>query len=388
MTFIVRHIVRSPFKSLLTFLTATFFIVATGWLSEAIYRAENEIDRLFSTTIVRAEIRQLNPFDEPPQNADIISYRLADYILASQYTQNVFAEAAFQYGLAPLLAFSDMQLFAQAHSRNIRDELPGGERILADNTPIGHFEVIFADGLTETDFTFTQGSPIPIILPHSSPQNLPLIRNLPTKKIGYHNRNITHHALQDAILLPQAALAYIFEDAVSYSTLTFEINPTHNREIAHVNYQLRRTVSRRDSGTVNLTLVLFDSELHNVVGAMERQITLLTMLYPVAIGISIAIAIGLSALLMLQNAKNAAIKRILGSTKLKTQITFSSEILILCIGGLLLGIIIVAIPNWNLPLPQSITLSALYLTGTILGATIAAILITNRPPLELLQVKE
>ena len=58
-----------------------------------------------------------------------------------------------------------------------------------------------------------------------------------------------------------------------------------------------------------------------VVIPMEQNLSLLKLLYPVAIVLSAIMGLGLLLLLMLQNAKVVAIMRVLGTSKNKSRTT-------------------------------------------------------------------
>jgi len=53
---IVQHICRAPAQSALRLFVAMFFIFTLGWISESITRTNDEIDRLYDTTIVWGEV--------------------------------------------------------------------------------------------------------------------------------------------------------------------------------------------------------------------------------------------------------------------------------------------------------------------------------------------
>ena len=56
--------------------------------------------------------------------------------------------------------------------------------------------------------------------------------------------------------------------------------------------------------------------------------------------------------------------------------------------GLALGLVLLMILGWGFGLTSSLFLAALYLAGAAAGMIMGAVVVTNRPPLELLQVKE
>jgi ABC-type antimicrobial peptide transport system permease subunit len=121
---------------------------------------------------------------------------------------------------------------------------------------------------------------------------------------------------------------------------------------------------------------------------MEQNLSLLKLLYPVAIVLSAIIGLGLSLLLMLQNAKVAAIMRVLGTSKKKSRTTLCAEQTVVCLLGLAIGLVVLAILGWGFGFASSLFLAWIYLAGTSIGTVVGTTIVTNRPPLELLQVKE
>ena len=125
-----------------------------------------------------------------------------------------------------------------------------------------------------------------------------------------------------------------------------------------------------------------------VVIPMEQNLSLLKLLYPIAIALSAIIGFGLSLLLMLQGAKVAAIMRVLGTTRAKSRATLCTEQAVVCLFGLVLGLAVLAAMGWGFGFVSSLGLAAVYLAGAATGSVAGAVVVTNRPPLELLQVKE
>jgi len=173
-------------------------------------------------------------------------------------------------------------------------------------------------------------------------------------------------------------------------TVRFTIDPARNREI----YRLRELVEPRLSnnnldvfGVFPLLLHVHDDVIHNVIIPMEQNLSLLRILYPIAIGVTFMLALGLSLLTMLQSAKNAAIMRVLGKPRGASQFMLCTEQLIVCIAGILLGLLILFIFIEGVGIAL-LFLAGVYLGGAVIGSAIGAFVISMRPPLFLLQVRE
>ena len=107
--------------------------------------------------------------------------------------------------------------------------------------------------------------------------------------------------------------------------------------------------------------------------------------------VSVLIGAGLCLLLLLQEAREAAILRVLGTTRKAVRLALIAEPLFLSIIGVIIGLGI-ARYLWkasnSLPTGPLLVSAGLYLAGVLAGLVTGAILVTNKKPIELLQVKE
>ena len=178
--------------------------------------------------------------------------------------------------------------------------------------------------------------------------------------------------------------------AGDFASVKFNIKPEQNRELD----EYRRTSNRvfaiqsKSQDVVFWRNIIWDDELRQIVKPIERTLSLLAVLYPVTIAVSVIIAAGLAVLLVLQSAKRAAILRVLGTTKLQVRLMLSCEQLVLCTGGLLIGLAALLITQGAAYITPPLICAGLYLTGASAGSAFAAVSATKRMPLELLQVKE
>ena len=315
----------------------------------------------------------------------------------------------------PILAFSDFDNFVDEQNRLLDDTPPGildpGIADFGDlGVAAGPLEVEFGAGFGQGDFVYLDQSlvvPIPVILSDLTLERRGLsvgdvafighntvggqrarrAFEVPIVIIGQHNGNISQTVGRNAVLMPLAALEFLRGDMLEYIAFRFEVEPAVNRELGEIRAELQERMRRhRQSGAYALDFYLHDSELQ-VVADLEQNLQLLELLYPVAVGISVLIGIGLAVLLLLQSAKIAAILRILGFGKKHTRAIVCLEHIIVSLIGLIIGLVILTFAHFGVsaPLPA---LAALYLSAVITGAAIGSFIMTRRAPLELLQVKE
>jgi ABC-type antimicrobial peptide transport system permease subunit len=124
---------------------------------------------------------------------------------------------------------------------------------------------------------------------------------------------------------------------------------------------------------------------------MEKNLALLEVLFPVTVAVSVFIGLGLGLLLVLQQARETALLRMLGVRRAWVRAMLSSEQLLLSFLGILLGLGLLVVLSHNpeaVLTPPILIAAGLYILGALIGSLIGAVLVTNKQPIELLQVKE
>jgi len=171
----------------------------------------------------------------------------------------------------------------------------------------------------------------------------------------------------------------------------FSLDPTKNRKLPQFRADMEKVMQAYGAGTMGLRFVIWDEELRVVVAQLDKNISLLEVLYPVVIGVSVLIGAGLCLLLLLQAAREAAILRVLGATRTAVRLALIAEPLFLSILGVVLGLGISRVLWTASGLVQAgpmLIAASLYLAGTLAGLVAGAIAVTDKKPIELLQVKE
>ena len=128
-----------------------------------------------------------------------------------------------------------------------------------------------------------------------------------------------------------------------------------------------------------------------MVGPLEQNIRLLSVLYPVTAALSVLIAAGVSVLLLLQSAKEAAALRAMGCTKARVGAMLSFQQALPCLFGVLIGFAGMAVLRGGIEgvlSGNTLLCAGLYLAGAALGAAFTSAALVRRKPMELLQVKE
>jgi len=169
-----------------------------------------------------------------------------------------------------------------------------------------------------------------------------------------------------------------------YTTFTFTIDTAYNREVE----QIRELFTETEFlNLAEVELFMSTHELLTMVRIANQSLALLQLIYPIAVATAILIALGMSFLLLLQTAKNAAILRVTGMSKIRAIIILIAEPIFVSLSGAVLGVIALAALSAAFGTQFALVLG-MYLAAVFVGATTGAFIVCNRMPIRMLQVKE
>ena len=114
-----------------------------------------------------------------------------------------------------------------------------------------------------------------------------------------------------------------------YSVADFVLDPSLNRNLEAFRTTAEQVIADDTKSLLSLNLVIWDEELRTVVQPMEKNLTLMQVLYPIAQTVAFFVAGVVALLLLLQEAKTAAILRVLGIPTRTVQRMLGTELLIL-----------------------------------------------------------
>jgi hypothetical protein len=176
-----------------------------------------------------------------------------------------------------------------------------------------------------------------------------------------------------------------------FSRAVFDLCPSANRELNNLRVEMNNYIARQVNVRTAIRFNIYDDELRQVVDPLERSLQLMSVLYPITIAVSVLVAVGLTILTSFQNAKSAAVMRVLGSKKSQTRAVLCAEQMILSVFGLIVGLITLSAVKLEISALvdfSALMCAGLYVLGAFVGSLTGAVLITNKTPLELLQVRE
>jgi len=398
----LRQMIRSRLKSLLTIAVAFGFVFALGWMQWTMGRNRAEVERLYNTTVVEADIMPRDAGLFSSGGSAIIAKDTIEQVLRSGFVKSAYLEAG-----ANRVKISGIGGTTETHEVSLQ--------VRGLNQPQTYFSATLGGALAKYAPGWDAGlftepwtlediekQAVPAVFPEALFQQFGLTMGDTLMMTNEREQSFRYIVagtysggsigfVNPPILLPLSAMAAMEGDELRYGIAQFQLDPAKNRELQAFRTRAEFILSSRDAGLLPLRMVIWDEELRTVIEPLEKNLSLLMVLYPITVAISALIGMGLSLLLLLQAAKEAAILRILGVTKASARVVLSAEYLLLSLIGVASSIIVLILVSNNAsPVLNSPVLfaSGLYLLGALFGSVIGAVSITNRKPLALLQVKE
>ncbi len=411
--YVLKHIRRAPSKSILTVSVALGFTLALGYLSWSIERNEAKLHELYRVTQVEAEIVKTNPsLVTSSWGGGFIPSEKVDAVLKTGFIKDAYLLGTAR--ASTVGAFAGGEGFARDYKRMVsRIPLLGCSQperfFFSEREMTGNLKVEYAEGWDESlfskDFALDgNGGQLPVVLPVAVMSNLQLglgdgvwLQNstasasINCKVAGQYTGIGTTSGDGAPILLPFSLLKDFEIDTLHYQIARFVLDPERNRELPEFRAKMDEVFDAADGEIVDVTLIVWDGQMTQVVEPMEKNLLLVRILYSVTLTVSTLIAAGLGALMVLQCAREASIMRVLGVTKRLAHSMLCGEQALLCLLGLVLGLGSYAVLRGGLYAAfaaSSLGCAALYLAGCLVGAWQGARSVTNGAPLELLQVKE
>lgn len=420
--FVGCYIRRSKAKSLLVFLLAALFTAGLAAIQASILNSTTKVDALYKT--VRVNLELVKRDSTVYVKGGFIAQATMDRIVDTGFISSFYAEA--ECGVLGIKR-EDARNAAEGASAVSQDSVPQTPQALYSLRSFSDLEgflsgsgsgvdILYHAGWNEGMFSQDWGAydaacggqaVLPVLLPQEIYEEY---RIAPGERIlmqiergsgmdlrlmeaaGMYTGAVSGSSAP-TILAPAGVMDVIMKGSPYYSTARFSVDPGKNRELNTFRAALEEIANADSAGIVPLRTLLWDDALRGAVEPLENSIQLMKVLFPVTLFLSLLAAAGVSALLMLTEAREAAIMRVLGTTKLRSRIMLSLQMVFLVLGGLLPGLAGAMV--WAGSMGQawavfgmSALCAAAYLLCAAAGSAAGAVSVTNRPPLELLQVKE
>ena len=393
--YLYRHMLRSYGKLILMFIITLGFIATYSWFDIAIEKNKIEIDQLYNSTVIKGEILKEGIFDFS-KGGGFINPKVVNNLQDSGLIKESYLEkTALVNGLTGF----------NPHKTYDRDAFIPGVAVVSFNEWDRFFietgagiTVKFMKGYDEKVFMENESESVEAIVPERLMKKLGkrwgdiiylIIKEeyTPCRIIGSYEGELSSAVLSDTIIMSEYHMEQLMGNNFFYVVTKFTFDSAKNKELLQKEKELKDMVSSAKFGSIEPRLVIWDEELQQVIEPMERNLSFLKIIYPIAVIVFTLIGGVLNFLIISFRAKEAAIIRILGGTKRKVRTLFIVEQGIIYLTGIILGVILIVMLQGGIS-PNILMNILLYLTGCTLGSILGSIFVTNKIPLELLQVKE
>ena len=412
--FVWRHIARSRLKSALSILLAAVFTVGLAVIRLSIVSSEKKVTDLYDTTVVEFDITrdEKNEILHPRYNAKNDGFITTAVVQAIQETG--FIQDAFLAGGNTAIVFPYEGEWSVGQSVSVGDASPTRLAVrsfddLAEYTERSKdrlsitYHGSWDDSLFARDWSESVEDSqelFPVVLPK-------YLYNAyefqPGDTIGVSCGSFRLCAiagyysglgLDAPLLMPNSAVETMAGDQMLYAGATFFLDPAMNRDLSQFHTELDGIIDKTKS-KLTLRTVVRDDELRQAVEPLEDSIVLMKLLYPVVLALSLLVAAGIAVLFVMTSAKEAAIMRVLGTSKLRSRVMLALQTAFTSAAGLLIGLAgVLAYTGRTRPellaglVGASALCAVLYLLAAIIGAAASSTVVTSKNPLELLQVRE
>ena len=400
--FVWRYIARSRLKSALAVLLAAGFTAGLAAIQLSIAGNQEKIDWLYENTPAEAELVQTDT-TQALASGGFIRQDTIDALMESGYITDAYLEGdttgaviRYENGMeAGQAVYASTENMESKAARAFADE----ETFLSAAGSGGAAAITYLDGWDGS--LFSKEWPerqLPVVLPKGLYEQFCYDTMVGffckafhvCQVAGYYEGDVAGpDGRTDPVLIPLSAYQQMSSRLV-YSKAHVTLDPSMNRELEVFTRTLTE-VSGRQRGAAALRAVIWDEELRLAVAPLENSVELMQVLYPVTLVLSLLVAAGIAVLFVMTSAKEAAIMRVLGTSRLRSCVMLALQTAFTSAAGLLaalVGILLYAGRTRPALLGISALCAVLYLSAAILGSAASASAITSRNPLELLQVKE
>lgn len=401
-------ILRARTKSLLTILLPAALLFAVGWLQNLISMNNNEIDRLYESTIVQVDLTG----PESMFTLHTIPHDLAYWMKTSSFIQGDYLSkvyrlpskfSAVQGTFSPYPPYTILAINNMDYALNTRTA-----KMLEIEFAPGVGPEIFAEDWTKDD---KNTHSIPLIVPETimeeqnwefgteilfglkeSTEEIPFKIQGTFEKIalvlgdsGTTIDNKTIAAGYVPMLSNLSALELYTPNSLDYFEVAFYTEPKMNRRLDEFKVALEEKKEELSGYAWQTTVKFWDEELHAVVKPMEKNLSLMEKIYPFTMVISGVIGGILALILILYQSKEAALLKMMGVSQSTINKMHILQIMVLTVVGLLIGMIALVILKRLGALNWSIALAGLvYLGFTLMGAFVGSFQVFKKPARKIL----
>lgn len=405
--FVWRHIARAKLKSALSILLAAGFTAGLAAIQLSIASSQERIDWLYENTAVEAELL-LADSSQDIKGGGFLRQSTVDALLDSGYVTDAYLEGSTKGAVTRYVLGMEtgrgLHILEKDMSKQTIRAFADEAVFLSPAGSGGAVTITYFDGwdgsLFARDWTADE---FPVVLPRAVYEAFGGKIGLSCKGFrvcevaGCYDGQVSGMTGEmDPVLIPLSAYRDMSSThAVAYSKAHVILDPSLNRELETFTQIVSSLSASQGVGATALRAVIWDEELRLAVAPLENSIDLMEVLYPVTLVLSLLVAAGIAVLFVMTSAKEAAIMRVLGTSRLRSRVMLALQTAFTSAAGLLIGLAgVLAYTGRTRPellaglVGASALCAMLYLLAAIIGAAASSTVVTSKNPLELLQVRE
>lgn len=402
--YIFRHIVRTSGRGILAVVIIAAFSFGLGWLQWSIQENEKRISELYDTVEITGNVLTVKVNTPtttegkiPPEVIDFMeetgrfsgfSLRTEDKGSISVLDEN--GKAAGTY--TTLIYVANKPKLCVPLTENAADiQYANGYDASVFSTPRGGGDAksVLVDAAIMEAVGAKLNDTIQVQITKGATWFSEAVTRTEKFKIVGSFRDSSGGVSQYGLLMPMAAYDAIMGSGnIFYTDAGFTLKASQNRKLNDFRAAMEDIFKYYDEdSSVELECHINDNELTQAIEPLEKNNTLMRVLYPIIFGVAAAVIAIICILFILQSYKEAAVMRILGTTRPTIGMILSIERMILCAAGLGLGIVINA-AVFGGGLSEYIGFAVCGFAAGAAASVISAGIAVRRKPSELLRVKD
>lgn len=392
--YVGHRLARTKFAGFLTILVLGCCILALGWLQWLVGENKIKVDELYKTVTVQGKIVKADSAAQVLDKAYIprsIVVQLEDTGCIESFT----LEAGEIVSTKEIIWKDDGERIVAKNDWIVR----GIERPELSED-IQNAEIQYMDGYDDTIFGKTDYNDDNLVMVATASflqmtgasvgEDLKIDFNGRTK--SFKIVGMPQNIVSGQILMPTACLSRLTrEENLMYSKVEFEIKPEKNYMLEAFKKTADELMEENsESFLLPSDMVVRDEELMNVVRPLEKNISMLEVLYPVLQAVAILASALMCLLFALRSAQETAVLRLLGTTRNAAAVMIVTERLLLSIIGIGAGVLatLLILRGDSLSVMSVVLNMVLCLAACLIASVAGALIVIRKKPMDLLSVKE
>lgn len=203
---------------------------------------------------------------------------------------------------------------------------------------------------------------------------------------------IPRNKVFETFIFPLEAVRLIVRNGINYVKIDLIFDKEKNKELYYNREEILNQVAKTNSGeSTGFKLVIYGEKLTETIRPLEKNLELLSIIYPIILVLSLLIGVALPYLLILRRSEELSIMRVLGVKEVEIKGYVFGESLLLIIVGEIIAIAVINVVTFKsgiYPIWKYLLIIVGYLLASIIGILVSLKNVLYKKPLEMLHVKE